>query len=355
MPTGDARTGLPFLLHKVPNPTWNRVWLPVSDGEVVALDILFPTTGYNADRPVYLMLHGLNGGSQEEYVKDFAWRRQAEEATVIVMIARGLMDLPLRGWNCFHGARWTDAHEAALAVKKALLPGQSLAGVGYSMGAVILGNYLARSGKECALDAAVAISGGLDMRYMIDYARAQRLWQPMLTQELRETFVLGKWGERVRARLTKDQMKELLRAYHITEIDKTAVVAYNGFRDISHYYSEMSALGDIPLDQHGEATAPSGSRIHNISVPFCVVHSLDDPLIIWKSVAANQGLLHPGNLTRTGSGNLHILLTKRGGHVGWPLGLLPFTSKWRWMSDVAMSFVQATIDAGRTNNIGSSS
>lgn len=116
------------------------------------------------------------------------------------------------------------------------------------MGAIMLGNLVARTGKESPFDAAVAISGGLDIRYQIDYYRAQRAWQPVLTADLRDKFVLGKWGERFRSRLTKSQMIELMRATHITEIDKTAVVAYNGFRDIIHYYSEMSVLGDIPYN-----------------------------------------------------------------------------------------------------------
>jgi hypothetical protein len=66
---------------------------------------------------------------------------------------------------------------------------------------IIMGNYVARSGADCALDAAVAISGGLDMRYETDFYRAQRLWQPLLTETLRNDFVIGKWGERVRERL----------------------------------------------------------------------------------------------------------------------------------------------------------
>jgi len=87
-------------------------------------------------------------------------------------------------------------------------------------------------------------------------------------------------------------------------------------------------------------------RSHNVSVPLLVVHALDDPLMTWRTVAANDGLMHPANLTsRTGSGNLFILLTKRGGHVGWPLGLLPFVDKWRWMSDVSSSFVGAVAKA----------
>jgi hypothetical protein len=135
MPTGDSRTGLPFLLCKInDSPTWTRVWLPVDDGEVVAIDVSFPATGHDSSKPLYLILHGLNGGSQEEYVKDFALRRTSEGSTVCVMVARGLMDLPVRGWDVFHGARWTDAHSAAKALRAGLGEGQLLAGVGFSMG-----------------------------------------------------------------------------------------------------------------------------------------------------------------------------------------------------------------------------
>jgi predicted alpha/beta-fold hydrolase len=237
MPTGDARTGLPFLLNRAPLIVWHRLWLPVHDDdgveqEVVALDIAFPPHGHDVTKPVYLLLHGLNGGSQEPYVREMAGRRLAENSTVVVLVARGLMDLPVRGWNVFHGARWTDVHTAAKVLQTALAPNQLLVGVGYSMGGIILSNYVARSGTECGLHAAVAISGGLDMRVEAEPNRANRLWQPIVAVELRDTFVVGKWGERVRSRLSKTQMKALMRATNIAGIDRTAVVAYNGFRDL---------------------------------------------------------------------------------------------------------------------------
>jgi predicted alpha/beta-fold hydrolase len=368
MPTGDSRTGLPFLLCRVASPTWHRIWLPdPSDArgngrskryddedatlvheEVVALDVAFPDTGHDPTQPVYLLLHGLNGGSQEEYVKDFAWRRTSsvENATVVVMIARGLMDLPVRGWNVFHGARWSDAHHASLALRRGMANGQVLAGVGYSMGAIILSNMVTRTGRDCALDAAVAISGGMDMRIQGQYSRAQRVFQPILTRELREAFLLGKWGERMRRRLTGEQMLATMRATHITEIDEHAIVNYHGFDDLNHYYTEMSALGDVPLEElyDADSLAPS-RRIHQIAIPFCVVQALDDPLITWRTVASNSGVLHPSNLTKTGSGHLLLLLTKRGGHVGWPLGMFPWQHKWKWMNNVASTFVQAVQQA----------
>ena len=100
-----------------------------------------------------------------------------------------------------------------------------------------------------------------------------------------------------------------------------------------------------------DGSLPDKARIHNVAIPFCVVHALDDPLVTWRTVAANQGLMHPTNLTaQVKTGNLMILLTKAGGHVGWPLGLLPFLDKWKWMNDVAMTFVQAVETVKHSNN-----
>ncbi|KAL7576522.1 hypothetical protein ACA910_018020 [Epithemia clementina (nom. ined.)] len=347
MVTGDSRTGFPFVLNKVEPLQWHRLWLPVDDGEVVALDFTFPSTGYDATQPIYMVLHGINGGTHENFIKDFAWARTSpnENATVCVMVARGLEDLPIRGWNNFHGARWTDAHQASLAIRKGLSRNQLLVGVGYSMGGIILSNLVGRAGKECALDAAIAFSGGLDMRFQTNFFRAQRLFQPIVTVALRGTFVLGKWGERVRARLSRAQMKELMHGTHVTDIDRHCVVPYNGFRDVEHYYSEMSLLGDLTSQEYDNNKIDSNRRVHQVSVPTVIVHAIDDPLITWRTVAANQGVLYPTNLTKAGSGNLMILLTKTGGHVGWPLGVLPHLYRWKWMNDIPATFAKALMEA----------
>lgn len=95
-------------------------------------------------------------------------------------------------------------------------PPPPLIGVGFSMGAIVLSNYVASYGKECALDGAISLSGGLDMRFQENFERAKRLWQPMLAETLRSDFLLGKWGKRVQARLSKDEMLRMMRATHIT-------------------------------------------------------------------------------------------------------------------------------------------
>ncbi len=135
-PTGDILTAFPFLLNKIPDQKYNRLWVKSEvDDEAVALDIAFPLDGvHRIDKPIFLILHGLSGGSHEDYVKEFVQRRRYEGHTCIVMIARGMMDTPVFGWNIFHGARITDVDVAAKSIRKGLAPTQMIAGVGYSMG-----------------------------------------------------------------------------------------------------------------------------------------------------------------------------------------------------------------------------
>lgn len=173
---GDQRTGIPFLVNSVEDQEYVRVWAQNHfDGEYLALDIAFPYSNHvndddetkekeeegqqqqiNTDdkrkpvmfvhdlnKPVYLLLHGLNGGSQEEFIKDMVKRRREEGSTVVVMIARGMMDTHLVTWNTFHGARTGDVDAAARVLRKGLISladahniqkRQILAGVGYSTG-----------------------------------------------------------------------------------------------------------------------------------------------------------------------------------------------------------------------------
>jgi len=361
MPTGDSRTGLPFIINKFhpdEHPTWIRVFLEVQDNddpepEYIALDVSFPKKnggGHDPSTPIYFVLHGLSGGSSEEYIRDLTIRRNAEGSTVVILIARGMMDTPIRGRRFFHGARTSDAHATASVLRDRVLGDQQiLVGAGYSMGAIILSNYVASYGPDCALDAAVAVSGGLDMRYQEHAYRTQRLWQPMLAGELREKFLLGKFGHRVKDKLTPLQYIQILRASHITEIDRYGVVPLNDFDDLDHYYRDMSALGDIPHDPVTDELKDENKtgKIHGVSIPLLVVHAFDDPLVTWRTTVQNSGLMHPSNLVRSGSGNLMLLLTKAGGHVGWPLGLWPTENKWRWMSDVVMSFARSVDESKR--------
>ena len=67
-----------------------------------------------------------------------------------------------------------------------------------------------------ALDAAMAVSGGLDMRQQLNFKRSMRLWQPMLTFGLREDNIIGKYARHYKHRLTDKQFRNLLRVTSIS-------------------------------------------------------------------------------------------------------------------------------------------
>lgn len=344
--TGDARTGLPFFLNPELPVKFHRVWLPV-DNEILGLDIAFPMTGYDPDKPLYLVLHGLNGGSKEGYVLDLAHRRIFANSTVVVMISRGLMDVPLMSsTDIFRADRVSDAHAAALAIRR--VHKSILAGVGYSMGAIVLNNYVARYGTETPLDVAFSISGALECRYEISYQRPKRLWEPMITEYSRDRH-LTKWGEQMFEKLGEAGVMQLMRITNVVDLDDYLAVRYYApkYRDLTDYYSEMGAMGDIPFDLYSNASATivNTSRIVRVNIPLCILHSMDDPIATWRGNVANQGLLHPANLVKIGKGNIVVLLTSKGGHVGWPVSWHPSRHGWEFMNEAASGFVEAVAQA----------
>jgi predicted alpha/beta-fold hydrolase len=129
------------------------------------------------------------------------------------LIARGLADTPLQGWTLFHGARTSDVHSAASILReKVLQDEQTLAAVGYSLGAIVLNNYVASYGHRVALDVSVSISGALDCTYQQHFVRSQRIWQPMIVAFMKDAFLYSKWGDRIMKRLGPKHFQGLLRA-----------------------------------------------------------------------------------------------------------------------------------------------
>lgn len=102
-------------------------------------------------------------------------------------------------------------------------------------------------------------------------------------------------------------------------LDVEAIVTYNNFDDLVHYYSEMSAMGDRQSefqlfkseDATCEPTNTEWGRIANVSIPFLVLQALDDPLVGWRTLGTGDVQA----LADSGSGNTALLLTKAGKRI----------------------------------------
>uniref|UniRef100_A0A7S2LSQ2 AB hydrolase-1 domain-containing protein n=1 Tax=Leptocylindrus danicus TaxID=163516 RepID=A0A7S2LSQ2_9STRA len=336
---GDMRTVIPWLLNSVDVLPHIRRWVPSDvpgDNEAVALDLFFPANGvYYSEKPIYIILHGLNGGSDEPFVQDFVSRQIAEGSTVAVMITRGFRNTPVVGENLPHFARTSDFEAAVRAIKRVSKDSQLIVGVGYSMGAITLANYVAKSGEICHLDVAVAISGALDTREQLSYERSKRIWQPLLARTMKN-MLRKKFERKLLERLGRQRFISFIRSSNMASLDEHGMSPYHGFNSTVQYYAEMCAMGDMDLHEFNSYPSTVG-RIADISIPLLTINALDDTVGAWRSLAGSD----PSKLVHTGNGNLFILLTRHGGHVGWPTGWNPSYDAWQWMSNAAGSFALA--------------
>jgi len=115
------------------------------------------------------------------------------------------------------------------------------------------------------------------------------------------------------------------------DLDRYIGAQYNGYDDIDDFYREMSSF------------LPYESDHSHIAIPHLVLQAFDDPVSTWRSNAADdpKDLLYPTNFVQEQE-NVFILLTQRGGHVGWPIGWWP--TSWEYMNTlVASGFIDAYV------------
>lgn len=358
-------TMLPFLLFKGSKGgrvNYTRYWVkvpiaPAPDGdngpskkapadddantEAVALDIIFPKAGYQADKPTFMILHGLSGGSTEPYVLDLARRATREGHTVAVMINRGLMKTPVKSHDIFHGSRTSDVGCAADALNHALYGRSRFEGstndnnkskivmVGFSMGGFIASNYAAKSKENSGLAGALSFSGSLCSAKNIPVQdcpaskHSAAVWQPALAWALKATIVKPNNAKFLEKGIT---LQEVEATKSVFDIDRELVCKYHGYKTVYDYYEDMSAAGSG--DEKGL------KRLHDTKTPLLSVHAVDDPIAIFEVMLQNE-------VARTE--NVMLLATKHGGHIGWPIGWFPSKNRWNFMMDIAMEFASEVV------------
>ena len=379
--TGDARTGLPYLWNRPVFPDYYTVYLTTSNDdafadnrilpEIIAVALAFPSGGYNASAPFYVVVHGMNGGPEDGYIQDFVNRRTTAGSSAAILLARGLHGMPLVSGQIFSVARTSDLHALAKALRQ-VHPGP-IASVGYSIGAIVLSHYVVApqySNEPFPLDAAFSISGALDARQEATYYRPQRVWLPMIAEFFRShqyvlpsndaaastkkndldntTYITS--ARLLHQRLqTPQQVQAMMRARHTIDLDEYSIVPFYNYSSVLTYYAHQSALGDISMQDWSSPDLPlyvlkQSHLAQHLKIPLGVLHSLDDPIATWRNNFANTGWMHPERLVQLNE-NLVLILTERGGHVGWPLSSRPWRRGWEFMNEAASSFVEAVVAA----------
>lgn len=117
-----------------------REVLRLKDGGEVALDWL--EVGCQSDAPIVLILPGLTGESQAEYIKCLVAEANSKGIKCVVFNNRGL-GIPLKTARLYCAANCEDLREVVHHVRSKC-PDVRIGATGISMGGMILGNFLTR-------------------------------------------------------------------------------------------------------------------------------------------------------------------------------------------------------------------
>ena len=238
-------------------------------------------------RPLAILVHGLTGCGESYYVL----------ATARALLDRGfsVLRLNLRGAGpnagaCreqYHAGRTADV-AAVLGALDPALARRGLVAVGYSLGGNVLLKLLAETGTASPIRRAAAVSPPVDLA-----AAARRILRPR--NRLYHRYLLARMKDEARATrggLDARLAASVETARHIVEYDDTVVAPRYGFASAADYYARCS----------------SGPALGAIRAPSLIVHSRDDPWIPSDALAAAAAAGNP---------RLRVVLTARGGHVGF--------------------------------------
>lgn len=327
---GHVETILAAKLRRHPEGVaLRRECLRVSNGGTVSLDWLRPAgpparavalpgpaADVPADAAVLILLPGLGGGSQDHYVQHMAAQARAAGLRPVVFNSRGTGGGPVTSPQ-FYSAGFTDDLRAVVDHVRRRYPDAQLFGVGWSLGANILLNYVAESGAHSGLAGVASMcnpvspGGGGGSRRRAAGLTGSRL--PLLQFDLTVSNVeIGKGFNRIYDVNMANSLKTIFRrhaalfadiggefkpnvaanARSIAEFDDAVTRVSFGFDSVGAYYRASS----------------SADRVDRIGIPTLCVQAENDPIAPLQAVPLEK---------LRANANVVTLLTAGGGHLGW--------------------------------------
>ena len=290
LPGAHAQTIYPFL-RKRPGQIklgWERLQLP--DDDFIDLVWSDETGG-----PIILILHGLEGSIESHYVN----------GAMIAMFNQGWRPILMhfRGCSGTHNIKARGYHSGETGDLRFLIktiharyPDKKLAAVGFSLGGNVLLKYLGEYGKDCRIDAAVAVSVPFVLIDAADRLNSgfSKIYQRHLIQQIQKR-IKDKFEIREDAPFSLTEISKW-NNFHL--FDNFVTAPLHGFSNSTEYYRLCS----------------SRQFLKNICIPVLVIHAKDDPFLSTEAIPGAADL--PGNVT--------LEISEKGGHVGFIEGPLPW-------------------------------
>ncbi|KAE8353556.1 AB-hydrolase YheT [Aspergillus coremiiformis] len=244
-------------------------------------------------KPMLVILHGLSGGSHEIYLRHVVAPLIADgnwEACVIN--SRGCAQTKITSGVLYNARATWDVRQAVKWLRKTF-PNRLLFGIGFSLGANILTNYLGEEGEACQLKAAVICASPWNL-------------------DVSSVTMQSSWiGLEVYSKVMGSNMRQLFE-HHVEEVSKNPRVNVEAIRSAKYLHEFDRALQcaawGYPTENAYYRDASSVDSLLAIKIPFFVVQAEDDPIATVKALPFQEIEQTPYGVMMT---------TSWGGHLGW--------------------------------------
>ncbi len=260
------------------------------------------------DVPVLVLMHGLSGDARSSYIVGTARKALAAGFHVVRLNTRncgGTEDLTS---TLYHGGLIDDVEAVVAELQREGFRHVFLAGFSLGGNQVLRLAGLRGEHAEPCLRGIVAVSPALDLADCADHIDTPgvvRFYRDSILSELKQTVgeKVTKWEERRGPKppdnvlaLAGPDGRNLRHAFEpivtMRGWDDAITAPAFGFADASDYYARMSALPLVPA----------------IRLPTLIIHARDDVMIPMRAFERAEVRDSPA---------VQLLLTRRGGHVGF--------------------------------------
>ncbi|MFT3710806.1 MAG: alpha/beta hydrolase [Archangium sp.] len=280
---GHAQSLFGVMARPKVNVPLRRVRRDTPDGDFVDLDFVDGVPG----APTLLLLHGLEGSSASGYMQLMLRGCWLRGWTGIAMNQRGCSGELNRLARAYSSGDFRDL--SWLVPERA---GGTLFAAGFSLGASVLLNFLARDANASKLTAAAAVSAPYDLALGAQFLDSGTV----ITKRYLAHF------------LPAMKARALAKAPSFPrEFDVEAISAVTRIRDFDHLVTAAQFGFSSAEDYYAQCSA--GPQLRSVKTRTLLLSSLDDalaPPVIPPRTEDNPAL--------------DVLLTERGGHVGFVEG-----------------------------------
>lgn len=287
------------LRARLPDVKYKREMLELKDGGQACLDWLDDGLEGEDAHPTVLILPGLTGSSQSEYVKSFVLAVQESGARCVVFNNRGRGGVQLKTARTYCAANSDDLEEAIQHVHRRY-PHAPLMATGISLGGMILGNYLVTRQERAAEHLVAAMVLSIPWNVFVGTQSLEKpLWNLLLNRHL--ASCLCESIRSMRKQLEGNHnwdLDHVMKSKTIREFDSRFTAVQFGFRDVEDYYR----------------TACLHDKLHLIRVPLVCLSAADDPFQPLQGIPVEAAKK---------SSHVAIVVTSRGGHIGFMEGVIP--------------------------------